>query len=626
MVEIEDVVKAVVYRSREEGNPVTEVLAGYVVHTMLNPDSNTFFVDSGFKSDAEGRRLIELSVNRLKAREDPALETLKLQAAYDSSFLHQEYLKQQFISIQSQETNGLIDEIVNCETRGGNDFEGITVLYKRIFNFLLFRNKQVNLNFAASMIRPGGGLASISKITESILRPQMTSSVINTLEREVAAALESVLPRAGLRPFIALSTPEKVSQLLELSNIVIGIRLFNKEIGKGGVGLDSFEMLLNGPSKDLLQSTTSELTETYDLCEAYARFLAANHMHGSVSSQELATWTGELVHLRQLLVYLSSLQEDIIASENNVNTIHSRYLREMVELKELIGNKTSIPKDQVYPKFDSLSQLYSHMNEERNIGLLRKELLRVLCEHKAKVPISLPKSLLSLREDEERPVLDPARVPQSSEITLLTPENTADFMQLPLDYHGFCVWSLVEADGLLIPGKPSLGVVKYHEKHLVFTSADALIAFVDAPNRYLSAISTLAKRRPELIHFLRMNDEFPNCSLTRLLQGKEGTPLFSLTTPLMVDQASDTPLHFIEKNIVPEYNWNEWDLRRQAIQKANIRNRQTTAAQTMLSNFRRENESQVYLPKDQTSQTGLSKGTQIGFEPTYHTNFRNASV
>lgn len=626
MVEIEDVVKAVVYRSREEGNPVTEVLAGYVVHTMLNPDSHSFFVDSGLKSDSDSRRLIELSVNRLKEKDDPALETLKLQAAYDSSFLHQEYLKQQFISIQSQETNTLIDDIVNCETRGGNDFEGITVLYKRIFNFLLFRNKQVNLNFATAMIRPGGGFASISKITESVLRPQMTSSVINTLEREVAAALESVLPRAGLRPFIALSTPEKVSQLLELSNIVIGIRLFNKEIGKGGVGLDSFEMLLNNPAKDLLQTTTSELTDTYDLCEAYANFLSASHLHGSLSPPEISLWKAELIHKRQLLVYFSSLQEDIITSENNVNTIHSRYLREMVELKELIGNKTSIPKDQVYPKFDSLSQLYSHMNEERNISLLRRELLRVLCEYKEKVPISLPKSLLSVGSGEEKPTMDPLNVPQNAEIALLTPENTADFMQLPLDYHGFCIWSLVEADGLLIPGKPSLGVVRYREKHLVFRSEEGLVAFAQAPERYVMAVLGLVRRKPELIHFLRMNDEFPNCSLTRLLQGKEGAPLFSLTTPLMVDQANATPLHFIEKNIVPEYHWNEWDLRRQAIQKANIRNRQTTAAQTVLSNFRRENETQVYLPKDQTSQTGLSKGTQIGFDQTYHTNFRNASV
>lgn len=69
--------------------------------------------------------------------------------------------------------------------------------------------------------------------------------MLNTIEREVAASLESVLPRSGLRPFISLTAPEKVSQLLELSNIVLGIRLFNKEIDKGGVGLMTFEELID---------------------------------------------------------------------------------------------------------------------------------------------------------------------------------------------------------------------------------------------------------------------------------------------------------------------------------------------------------------------------------------------
>jgi hypothetical protein len=39
----------------------------------------------------------------------------------------------------------------------------------------------------------------------------LTPSISSTIEREVAAALESVLPRAGLRPFVSLTTPEKVA-------------------------------------------------------------------------------------------------------------------------------------------------------------------------------------------------------------------------------------------------------------------------------------------------------------------------------------------------------------------------------------------------------------------------------
>ena len=52
------------------------------------------------------------------------------------------------------------------------------------------------------------------------------------VEREIAAALESVFPRIGLKSFISLPSDQKRDQLNEMANIVQGIRLFNREIGK----------------------------------------------------------------------------------------------------------------------------------------------------------------------------------------------------------------------------------------------------------------------------------------------------------------------------------------------------------------------------------------------------------
>ena len=144
----------------------------------------------------------------------------------------------------SHESNRLIDEIVSFEPRSGNDFEGITILYKKIFNYLLYKNKQHIIG-------------NYSKI-------KLTPSVQNTIEREVAAALESVLPRAGLRPFVSLTVPEKVAQLCELSNIVIGIRLFNRDIGKGGVGLESFNEIINHDARSLIQDLNGEVGEVME--------------------------------------------------------------------------------------------------------------------------------------------------------------------------------------------------------------------------------------------------------------------------------------------------------------------------------------------------------------------------
>lgn len=36
-----------------------------------------------------------------------------------------------------------IDNVVNFEVKNAKDFEGLTQLYKKIFNYLLYKNKEV---------------------------------------------------------------------------------------------------------------------------------------------------------------------------------------------------------------------------------------------------------------------------------------------------------------------------------------------------------------------------------------------------------------------------------------------------------------------------------------------------
>lgn len=54
----------------------------------------------------------------------------------------------------------------------------------------------------------------------------------------VLAALQSIFPQAELGTFLRLSRKEKERQLKELAMIVTGIRLFNRETGKGGEGIE----------------------------------------------------------------------------------------------------------------------------------------------------------------------------------------------------------------------------------------------------------------------------------------------------------------------------------------------------------------------------------------------------
>ena len=209
---------------------------------------------------------------------------------------------------------------------------------------------------------------------------------------------------------------------------------------------------------------------------------------------------------------------------------------------------------------------------------------------------------------ENKPPASDIKVEPTTGIIKLMPNTTPDFMQTPLDYLGFCIWSIVKRNGLLIPGKPNLGVYKYKDKHCVFSSEAAILDFIKDPAYYFQGVLDQCRKFPELIHLLRLDDIFKHVSLLSLLQSKDGGGP-ALSTKLMVDKSADTPIHFIERSIDNNYCWNEWELRKKAIQMANIRNKQTKACQTIGSNYKVDSDTQVWIPKEQGTNTGIDKGT-----------------
>lgn len=90
------------------------------------------------------------------------------------------------------------------------------------------------------------------------------------------------------------------------------------------------------------------------------------------------------------------------------------------------------------------------------------------------------------------------------------------------------------------------------------------------------------------------------------------------------DSCVQTPTHFVEKNIDQSYEWNEWGLRRRALHLANLRQKVTKSQQTKASAFRREEETQVYLPKESGTMTGVSTGTAAPISRNYIAGLRGA--
>ena len=135
----------------------------------------------------------------------------------------------------------------------------------------------------------------------------------------------------------------------------------------------------------------------------------------------------------------------------------------------------------------------------------------------------------------------------------------------------------------------------------------------------MEKINDRARRSTELINLVQLQRQFHNlASNERNLAQKQPR--------LQTDSGTQTDTHINESYIDKEYEWNEWEMRRKALKLANLRKCVTDSSQTELSHFRRENETQVYLPKENFAQTKRDGETMVPKHQVYYAGLRGQKV
>uniref|UniRef100_A0A672Z7Q7 Cilia- and flagella-associated protein 206 n=1 Tax=Sphaeramia orbicularis TaxID=375764 RepID=A0A672Z7Q7_9TELE len=260
------------------------------------------------------------------------------------------------------------------------------------------------------------------------------------------------------------------------------------------------------------------------------------------------------------------------------------------------------------PLFQSLSQVWSGLQDEA-------ELLHILSLHSPSVfLVHVFISWCLVWGSAER--IDPAQMKTQE---WLFPENLSNFDQVLLQFNGFCGYTLVERDGLLLPGDPHIGILKHQQKLFVFSSTDAAVHFSAAPDQFISEVAEKAKRSPELIQLLRLHQQFP--SVSPYSEMKPGDSF--VAKPISkCESGTQTDVHPLETNICRTYQWNQWELRRRAIKLADLRTRVTVSTQTPQSHMRRDNATQTWTPKDAESQTQREGGSGVPRPQVYLAGLR----
>ncbi|KAG3114444.1 hypothetical protein PI124_g6380 [Phytophthora idaei] len=670
------VVADIVARCRYRGVEVSETLAAFTARLVVHRSQRHLVLEQPMSPEDE-LYLTEQCEKALLRNDDPAMETVKMQLEFDFTYANLEEELRSRKERKGQAVAKLQRTISSLVPEKATDFETLSTLYKHIFTLLML---------------DADGLGNISNEDDDDNNGKTNNSSKQqperrSMEKEVAAALESVFPRIGLKSFATMSPDDKRFQLDELMRIVEGIRLFNKELGKGGAGIAASARDIQENVAALAKLVRDEVRDANEICTQYTEVLL--HVHhqlgagdGADSSEpppshdEIARWQDELSNRRQFLSYLQSLEEDIAFSHEKVSTRLQMFQADMSALQNLVGARTSLPKSHVYPLFEAVSRSWAELHQEHELLQARARALRSLLRFKS----TFTRTLSS-----ESPIVRQARrggsiptedlfshvetFPTESQLTAdgktrsfdlegegldddednshpneeegsgfpirMPVESTPEFMQLPLEYQGFCPWTVVERGGLLLPGDPSLGVVQYRNAYHVFVNERALGEFMIHPRRYVQGVLHRAARQPALIYLLRLQESFPNITLSSLLkmchrfraEGARGVhPLLAPPPSQKVDASTATPTHFVEKRIDYNYDWNEWNLRRKAIKIANLRHCRTVGAQTALSSFRREVDTQVYLPADVGCQTNKTQGTNPPRVTTFFTGLRRGHV
>ncbi|CAK4204436.1 unnamed protein product [Aphanomyces euteiches] len=583
MDRMQKIVADIVARCKYEGVDVSDTLAAFVCRTVVHEDTNRFCLDGDV--DADGiADLTARSVTVLLQKDSPALETIKMQLDFDLCYVKHEEEVDKVRAVKAKKIANLHRSIALLQPNGTSDFDTLTTLYRQIFTLLMVH-------------------ADAEKSND------------RNIEREVAAALESVFPRIGLKSFVTMSGDDKKLQLKELASIVGGIRLFNREIGKGGAGITLTLDTIHDHVAQVTRLASEEMEEASQVCTEYTEVLL--HMHHAkhnVPRERIDRWQEELNNKRQFLSYLQSLYEDIDVSTEKIRRLIATFDTELSALKALVGARTSLPKGQVYPAFEALSKAWDELDNEHQLLLARSRSIKALMQFKDSFTRTLsPQSEWILQA--KRTGMPPqdewfADNQQSLEMAAPSKPPTATSSSSHGTHHD------AKHQGLLLPGDPSLGVIQFRNAYHVFVNERALDAFMANPAWYVESVHDFVVRKPELIYLLRLQESFPDTSMASLMRWTSNPAHRAHVHPLLaphavekVDASTATPVHFVEKNLDVNYEWNEWSLRRRAVQIANLRNYKTVSVQTTLSNFRKDVDQQVWLPADHATQTGHDKGT-----------------
>ncbi|KAM6280125.1 cilia- and flagella-associated protein 206 [Porphyrio hochstetteri] len=578
---IKKIIRKIGQECAAQGQPVSETLVAFMVKAIVLDPRNDFNVDQ-IVEEKDVQNLIQFCVTRLRDTTDPSLTTIKMQVYFDTNYASRAELLKEQHRVMEERLAPVVRDITNSRPCVPEEMENV---YRKIINYVL-------------------------------LSSDLGSPTDIEVVREVTAALQSVFPWSEMITFISLSKKNKEQQLKSLAMLVTGIRLFNKECRKGGRSIDNLPAILKEAIPSATQTVDEGLNTCHTLAHQYTALLESmqedQHRCAQLSPFKLKE---ALFSARQYEAFLCILLSDAITSAQEVEKMNVQFAATMEQLKNTVQNKDSVDTREVFPLFVALSNLWTSFQDEMLLLRFLTNMINDLQQfweiQSQLFPEETLTSLLegvTVKSDEERireTMGTRVNVSDFKNQEWLFPETTDNFDQLLIQYHGFCAHA-IGVRGLTLPGNPAIGILRHKERCYVFSSKEAAYIFAQDPDKFIQLNIEKAKEHAELIQLLELHHQFEY-----LAPYAQTRNVYLMKPTTKCDSATQTDTHILPPTIVTSYEWNEWELRRKAIKLANLRRKITHAMQTELSHMRRDNCTQVYLPKDVSTQTKRDNSSSV---------------
>eukprot|EP01084_Bolivina_argentea_P106396 190404_1 len=288
-------------------------------------------------SPKQSLQLINDTVDLLLNDHDAATQTLKLQFMLSSmsSALDEETANK----IQNH-TNIFNEQIAQITKITPYNTTTIRQLYDQLFDLMCVNERYIE------QLADDEALDSIS-------------------EREITAALTNVFPQAEIKQYKALPNKEKIVQIRRLIDVIYGIRLYDRDTGKGGSSITDIPKLIEMDLSELFGDISSKLEMIEAEIQNYTKIIEMEYAKPGTITVPLLSLQCDLRNRYQFMEYLKHYKQEIIQSTEILNTVIQQFDDELKSLHVLFKSGENPLKTHVYPKFAQLSYFWKLMIAEK---------------------------------------------------------------------------------------------------------------------------------------------------------------------------------------------------------------------------------------------------------------------